>query len=40
MEDAVGRVLLQNQQPEAVAAWLGRAINKALRQSGELGSSS
>lgn len=39
MEDSVGRVLLRHQKPEAVAAWLGRAINKALRQSGELGSS-
>jgi multiple sugar transport system substrate-binding protein len=38
MEDSVGRVLLQHQKPQAVAAWLGRAINKALRQSGELAS--
>jgi multiple sugar transport system substrate-binding protein len=38
MEDSVGRVLLRHQKPEAVAAWLGRAVNKALRQSGELGS--
>ena len=38
MEDAVGRVLLQHRKPEAVAAWLGREVNKALRQSGELGS--
>ena len=38
MEDAVGRVLLQHQKPEDVAAWLGRSVNKALRQSGELGS--
>jgi hypothetical protein len=39
MEDSVGRVLLKHQKPGAVAAWLSRAINKALRQSGELGSS-
>jgi multiple sugar transport system substrate-binding protein len=38
MEDSVGRVLLQHQAPTTAAAWLGRAINKALRQSGELGS--
>jgi multiple sugar transport system substrate-binding protein len=38
MEDSVGRVLLQHQAPATVAAWLGRAVNKALRQTGELGS--
>jgi multiple sugar transport system substrate-binding protein len=38
MEDAVGRVLLRHQKPEAVAAWLGRSVNKALRQSGQLSS--
>lgn len=38
MEDSIGRVLLRHEKPEKVAAWLGRSINKALRQSGELGS--
>jgi multiple sugar transport system substrate-binding protein len=37
MEDSVGKVLLQHEKPQEVAAWLGRAINKALRQTGELG---
>lgn len=37
MEDAVGRVLLRHEKPASVAAWLGRAVNKALRQAGELG---
>lgn len=38
MEEAVGRVLLRHEKPEAVATWLGRAVNKALRHAGELGS--
>jgi multiple sugar transport system substrate-binding protein len=38
MEDSVGRVLLRHQAPAKVAAWLGGAVNKALRQSGELSS--
>ncbi|MCB8881446.1 sugar ABC transporter substrate-binding protein [Acidisoma cellulosilytica] len=38
MEDSVGRVLLKHQKPDVVAAWLGHAVNKALRQSGQLGS--
>lgn len=37
MEDSVGRVLLKHEPPAQVAAWLGKAINKALRQSGQLG---
>lgn len=37
MEDSVGRVLLKHEPPAQVAAWLGRAINKALRQSGQFG---
>ena len=39
MQDSVGRVLLAHQSPETVAGWLGRMVNKALRQSGELGTS-
>ena len=39
MQDAIGRVLLRHQDPASVAAWFGRAINKDLRQSGELASS-
>ena len=39
MQDSVGRVLLAHQSPETVARWLGRMVNKALRQSGELGTS-
>jgi ABC-type glycerol-3-phosphate transport system substrate-binding protein len=37
MEDSIGRVLLRHEAPAKVAAWLGRQVNKALRQSGELG---
>lgn len=36
MEESIGRVLLKKEDPQAVAQWLGKAINKALRQSGEL----
>ncbi len=39
MQEAIGRVLLRHQEPATVAAWFGRAINKDLRQSGELASS-
>ena len=40
MEDAIGRVLLRHETPQSVARWLGQAINRDLRQSGELGSAS
>ncbi|WP_395678797.1 ABC transporter substrate-binding protein [Inquilinus sp.] len=36
MEESIGRVLLKQEDPAAVAAWLGAQINRALRQSGEL----
>ena len=36
MADSIGRVLLKNEDPASVAAWLGKAINKSLRQSGEI----
>ena len=36
MEESVGRVLLKNEDPASVAAWLGKAINKSLRQTGEI----
>lgn len=36
MEESIGRVLLKKEDPQAVAQWLGKAVNKALRQSGEL----
>jgi len=39
LQEAIGRVLLRKQDPEIVAKWLGKAINKDLRQSGELASS-
>ena len=39
MEESIGRVLLKQEDPAAVAAWLGKQVNKALRQSGELSSS-
>ena len=38
MQDAIGRVLLRHEEPEAVARRFGRAVNHALRQSGELAS--
>lgn len=37
MQNAIGRVLLRGEEPASVAAWLGNAINKDLRQSGQLG---
>ncbi len=36
MIDSLGRVLLKNDEPEAVAKWLSSTINKDLKQSGEL----
>lgn len=36
MEESIGRVLLKNEEPDAVAAWLAKAINKSLRKSGQL----
>jgi multiple sugar transport system substrate-binding protein len=36
MEESIGRVLLKKEDPQSVATWLSKAINKALRQSGEL----
>ena len=36
MEESIGRVLLKNEEPASVAAWLGKAINKSLRQTGEI----
>ncbi|MDT3376919.1 sugar ABC transporter substrate-binding protein [Labrys neptuniae] len=36
MEESIGRVLLKNEEPAAVAAWLGKQINKSLRQTGQL----
>ena len=38
MQDAIGRVLLRHEDPAAVAKRFGRAVNHALRQSGELAS--
>jgi ABC-type glycerol-3-phosphate transport system substrate-binding protein len=37
MTDSVGRVLIAGEQPESVARWLAREINRSLKQSGELG---
>jgi multiple sugar transport system substrate-binding protein len=37
MQDSIGRVLLRNEEPATVAAWLGSAINRDLRQAGQLG---
>ena len=37
MQDSIGRVLLRNETPASVAAWLGNAINRDLRQAGQLG---
>ena len=37
MQDSIGRVLLRNEEPASVAAWLGNAINRDLRQAGQLG---
>lgn len=36
MIESIGRTLLKDQEPEAVAKWLAAAINKDLKQSGEL----
>jgi multiple sugar transport system substrate-binding protein len=36
MEESIGRVLLKNEDPASVAAWLGKAVNKSLRQTGEI----
>ena len=36
MEDSIGRVLLKNEDPAKVAAWLGDAINRELKRSGQL----
>jgi multiple sugar transport system substrate-binding protein len=36
MEESIGRVLLKNEDPAAVAAWLGKQINKSLRQTGQM----
>ena len=38
MIESLGRTLLKNEEPEAVAKWLSAAINKDLRQAGELSS--
>ena len=38
MQEAIGRVLLRHEDPQAVATRLGKAINHDLRQSGELAS--
>jgi ABC-type glycerol-3-phosphate transport system substrate-binding protein len=36
MIESLGRTLLKNEQPEAVAKWLSVSINKDLKQAGEL----
>jgi multiple sugar transport system substrate-binding protein len=36
MEESIGRVLLKNEEPAAVAEWLAKSINKSLRQTGEI----
>ena len=36
MIESLGRTLLKNEEPESVAKWLAAAINKDLKQSGEL----
>ena len=36
MIESLGRTLLKNEEPEAVAKWLAASINKDLKQSGEL----
>ncbi|RKP46676.1 ABC transporter substrate-binding protein [Pararobbsia silviterrae] len=36
MEESIGRVLLKKEDPQSVATWLSKAVNRALRQSGEL----
>ncbi len=37
MEESVGRVVLKGEPPAEVAAWLAKGINRALKQSGDLG---
>ncbi|GGJ07110.1 ABC transporter substrate-binding protein [Paenibacillus hunanensis] len=39
MQDSLARLMLQNDSPEAVAAWLGQAINDSLKASGQLSGS-
>ncbi|MNJ54923.1 hypothetical protein D3C77_503860 [compost metagenome] len=36
MQDSLAKVLLKNEQPEDVAAWLSQAINDSLKKTGEL----
>lgn len=36
MAEALGRVILRGDSPEEAAKWLGEAINKTLRRSGQL----
>jgi multiple sugar transport system substrate-binding protein len=36
MIESLGRTLLKNEEPEAVAKWLAASINKDLKQAGEL----
>ena len=36
MIESLGRTLLKNEEPEAVAKWLANAVNKDLKQAGEL----
>jgi len=36
---SLGRTLLKDEEPEAVAKWLAASINKDLKQSGELSGS-
>lgn len=36
MTDSLGKLLLDNESPEAVATWLSEAVNKSLSENGEL----
>jgi multiple sugar transport system substrate-binding protein len=36
MIESLGRTLLKNEEPDAVAKWLANAVNKDLKQAGEL----
>jgi multiple sugar transport system substrate-binding protein len=36
MIESLGRTLLKNEEPEAVTKWLANAVNKDLKQAGEL----
>jgi multiple sugar transport system substrate-binding protein len=36
MIESVGRTLLKKEEPETVARWLSGAVNKDLKQAGEL----